>query len=469
MMTRTRRLGSLCCLILALCVLAMSLDRARAQGLKVGVQSDHHIVLRIAGSRVIGRVLMPQLLMGYLSDRGDSQVQVHPGQPPWDVVVSGVSASGGTEVIPIRFANADKAIADLRAGRVDLVMTLRALTANERRGVLVPKSGSACDFVTISLGKVGGAVLVNRRNPIRSLSGEQIAGIFSGRIRDWSEVGGPRGPIDVYIADHPDVDAVLFDVLGARSGTSGAAVAQSPFAPFAWPVRPARESALAHSVAADADGITFMLQPFPSTLKVLSVQSPTKVNYFPSADAISSGDYAFRAHLYLSGGLNRRAAALETFLHSLTLMRRNVAAILAGLEPPSVSLLAPRPRPGLPQVYQDAVANGLRISQTIHFSDPEGTVTPRLAKRLDRIARFLTRIGLTRGRARILAFTNPQPDAAQSMRRAFALGQIVKRELEKRGILGAEVYGFGDIMPLAPGNSQKLRTLNRRVEIWATP
>ncbi|MDE2464507.1 MAG: substrate-binding domain-containing protein [Alphaproteobacteria bacterium] len=443
--------------------------RARAQGVTAGVLSEHHTVLRIAGSRVIGRMLMPQLLMRYLSERGDSQVRVRPGQPPWDVVVSGVRASGGTEVIAVRFANADKAIAELRAGRVDLVMMLRALTASERAAVLAPKSEGAGDFVTVSLGKVGGAVLVNRRNPIRSLTGEQIAAIFSGRIRDWSQVGGPRGPIDVYIADHPDVDAVLFDTLGASAGTSGTAVARSPFPPFAWPVRPASESALAHSVEADAGGITFMLQPFPNTLKVLSVQAPTQVNYYPSPDAISSGDYAFRAHLYLSGVLNRRVSALETFLQSLTQTRRTVAAILAGLEPPCVSLLAQRPRPGLPQIYQDAVANGLRISQTIHFSDAAGTVTPRLAKRLDRIARFLSRIGLTRGRARLLAFTNPQGDPAQSARHAFALGQIVKRELERRGILGAEVYGFGDIMPLAPGVSTKLRTLNRRVEIWAVP
>ncbi|MGB0696654.1 MAG: substrate-binding domain-containing protein [Rhodospirillaceae bacterium] len=39
------------------------------------------------------------------------------------------------------------------------------------------------------------AAIVNAGNPVKELSKEQIAGIFTGKITDWSEVGGSAGPI----------------------------------------------------------------------------------------------------------------------------------------------------------------------------------------------------------------------------------------------------------------------------------
>lgn len=41
-------------------------------------------------------------------------------------------------------------------------------------------------------------VIINTSNPVANLTTEQIEGIFTGDIKDWSEVGGPAGPISVY-------------------------------------------------------------------------------------------------------------------------------------------------------------------------------------------------------------------------------------------------------------------------------
>ena len=42
------------------------------------------------------------------------------------------------------------------------------------------------------------AVIVNEANGITELTLEQVEGIFTGDIADWSEVGGKPGPISVY-------------------------------------------------------------------------------------------------------------------------------------------------------------------------------------------------------------------------------------------------------------------------------
>ena len=42
------------------------------------------------------------------------------------------------------------------------------------------------------------AVAVHPDNPVKSLSGEQIMDIYSGKVTDWKELGGEPGAIDLY-------------------------------------------------------------------------------------------------------------------------------------------------------------------------------------------------------------------------------------------------------------------------------
>ena len=42
----------------------------------------------------------------------------------------------------------------------------------------------------------GVAVAVHPDNPVKSLSGEQIMDIYSGKVTDWKELGGEPGAID---------------------------------------------------------------------------------------------------------------------------------------------------------------------------------------------------------------------------------------------------------------------------------
>jgi phosphate transport system substrate-binding protein len=41
-------------------------------------------------------------------------------------------------------------------------------------------------------------VLVNQSSPITNLTKAQVANIFTGQIKDWSEIGGNPGPISIY-------------------------------------------------------------------------------------------------------------------------------------------------------------------------------------------------------------------------------------------------------------------------------
>lgn len=51
-----------------------------------------------------------------------------------------------------------------------------------------------------TVGKSKLYIAVNKENPVKSLTGEQIRGIFSGKIQSWKEVGGNDEPIMVVVS-----------------------------------------------------------------------------------------------------------------------------------------------------------------------------------------------------------------------------------------------------------------------------
>lgn len=80
-----------------------------------------------------------------------------------------------------------KGIKALLEGKVTLAGASRSLEAEEKKQKLI---GHAIGYDAI-------AVFVNKKNPVSNLTKEQIKGIFTGRIKNWKEVGGKDAPINV--------------------------------------------------------------------------------------------------------------------------------------------------------------------------------------------------------------------------------------------------------------------------------
>jgi phosphate transport system substrate-binding protein len=69
-------------------------------------------------------------------------------------------------------------------GLADIGTCSRALKADE-----------AEQFTPTLIARDGVAIVVNPANPLNGLTTEQLRGLFSGRIRNWREVGGKDGPV----------------------------------------------------------------------------------------------------------------------------------------------------------------------------------------------------------------------------------------------------------------------------------
>jgi len=88
--------------------------------------------------------------------------------------------------ITVQSGGSSRGIADARAGEVDLGMASRALD---------PDEDTELDAHTIA--RDGIALIVHADNPVAGLDADEVVGIYTGTIEDWSGVGGDDGAIAV--------------------------------------------------------------------------------------------------------------------------------------------------------------------------------------------------------------------------------------------------------------------------------
>ena len=87
--------------------------------------------------------------------------------------------------IDVQTGGSSRGVADARAGRADIGMASRSLKQSES------------DLFSHTIALDGITIILNKNNPITSLSSEQIRAIYTGKIRNWNQVGGGDALITV--------------------------------------------------------------------------------------------------------------------------------------------------------------------------------------------------------------------------------------------------------------------------------
>ncbi|WAM31563.1 phosphate ABC transporter substrate-binding protein PstS family protein [Caldicellulosiruptor naganoensis] len=149
-------------------------------------------------------------------------------------------------------------------GIVDIGTSSRELTEDERKQL------AAKGWQEIKIAEDGIAVIVHKTNPVSNLSVEQIRDIFSGKIKNWKEVGGKNAPIVVVTREEGSGTRGAFEeiVMGKAKITDSAIVQPST-------------GAVKTTVSQDENAIGFIsLGVLDSTVKGVKVDGvePTEKN-----------------------------------------------------------------------------------------------------------------------------------------------------------------------------------------------
>jgi ABC-type phosphate transport system substrate-binding protein len=102
--------------------------------------------------------------------------------------------------------------------------------ADEEAALAVASLDPPPDWFATPLGFETIAVILHADNPIGSLSSPELAGLFSGRIQNWSEIGPGSGAVQPYIPLPSDEMCAQFAaaILGGEDFTTNAILAPSP-------------------------------------------------------------------------------------------------------------------------------------------------------------------------------------------------------------------------------------------------
>ncbi|WP_018970865.1 phosphate ABC transporter substrate-binding protein [Rubritalea marina] len=123
----------------------------------------------VKGSDTLGAKMVPQLAEKYKSEGNNVSFEI--------------AAEGSSTC----FTN-------LLAGTADFGMSSRSVKSSEKNKF----ASAGKDLVEHVAGVDMIAVIVNEANDVKELTKDQVKGIFTGTITDWSEVGGKAGKINAF-------------------------------------------------------------------------------------------------------------------------------------------------------------------------------------------------------------------------------------------------------------------------------
>jgi len=254
-------------------------------------QPVSRVALRIHGSNTIGKELVPALCEEFLKYQGATSVQRRQRQKEDETDIEGVlpNESADPLTFEVQAHGSKTAFEDLAAGRCEIGMASRQIKSDEAQQCALAGLGNmfspACEIV---VGLDGIAVFVNKSNPINALTKQQLADIFSGRVTDWSQVGGDPGPINLYAGDDK---SGTFDTF--KSLVLGAA----PLSPRS--LRYENSAKLSDEVAADPNGIGFAGMAFVRGSKPLAISEAGTGALLPTPFTVATKHYPLSRRLFL--------------------------------------------------------------------------------------------------------------------------------------------------------------------------
>jgi len=183
-------------------------------------------------------------------------------------------------------------LSSLISGSCDIAMSSRNI--KDKEIALAKQKGINPFEIRIALD--GLAVVTSPANPVGKLTLEQLAGIFTGRISNWKEVGGKDERIVILSREVNSGTHVYFKEHVLRNNNTNG---KEEFAPSALML--SSSQAIADEVAANPSAIGYYGMGYISSKqKTIAVARDDKAEYVePSIENVLSGKYPISRPLFL--------------------------------------------------------------------------------------------------------------------------------------------------------------------------
>jgi len=432
----------------------------------------------ISGSNTIGADIMPAMIESFAFDLGgDLEVEVVSAT---QVKYTILDASGEVyALITLNLGSSNDAFAALQSKEAVIGLSSRRVSDGERNRFLRAGRGDLTSPEREQILALGGlAIAVHPRNPIQTLSLDQISDIFAGNIRNWREVGGLDAPMNVYRRDGDTGATQVFDQLvmnPTRRLLSNTAFILD------------NNAGVTDAVSGDPNGIGITSVNEAQNSQILALRSVCGQVSSPSEFLIKTEEYPISRRMFLytaSGPIPDVATdfinyitsdAVQGVVEQAGFVNQNVANASLNDQGRRLAhaLIAERDRASL-ELLQEMVASLLdaeRLSLTFRFKS--GSVTPdnRAIVDIERLAEMVRNGEFNGKRLMIIGFADSIGAINENQRLSQARAESVRDVLVEA--VGADAgsvqftpFGYGKLSPIGCNETEDGRDTNRRVEIW---
>src|SRR5215467_2460282 len=411
--------------------------------------------LRLHGSNTIGARLAPALVEEFLRKQGATNVRTINGANPDEAIVSGVLPGDATPtVIDISSHGSSTGFADLLSGNADIGLSSRKINANEIRNLASfgDMTSPASEHI---LGLDGIAVIVNRDNPIDSLTKEQIAKLFSGEITSWDQIQGPHGEVNIYARDDK---SGTFDSFKALVLEDKQLVASAQ--------RFEDSIALSEAVARDRNGIGFIGLPYVRDAKAIAISEGNSSPLLPNSLTVGTEDYLLSRRLYLYTTSTSQNPWTKKFIEFALSSEGQRIVGESGFIAQTVKAESSAIAAKAPAEYKHLTERAERLSLNLRFRRGGKDLDNKARLDLDRVVNFITDLKFTGQNILLFGFADDGTGNDVNLELSKERAQLVAEQFKRRGLTPLVVTGFGDSIPVASSLTEEGKEKNRRVELW---
>jgi phosphate transport system substrate-binding protein len=209
------------------------------------------------------------------------------------------------KVVQITGGGSGTGIAALINGTTDVAQASRSMKDEERSKATAQRKSPLVE-TPIALDSL--AVFVNEANPVKELTIDQIAAIYTGKVKNWSEVGGPNAPLVLY----------------GRESSSGTydyfkehVLNKADFAPIVQTLQ--GTAAIINAVAKDKNGIGYGGIAYAKEVRAIGIRKEANgVAIVPSEATVADGTYPLSRKLFLYSFENSSQNAKDFIAYCLT-------------------------------------------------------------------------------------------------------------------------------------------------------
>ena len=441
---------------------------------------DYVARLSFSGAASMVNLLMPALVEGFALREGHGFRREDLDARHFEYLIFDRETGRDLGRFRFRATNSAEGFADLLANEADIALSLREIRPDEVQRAREAGMGdlrARGRFRILALDAL--VPIIPGTLPFDRISTGDLARVFAGQIRNWSELGGPDAPIGLHLRN---ADSGLVQVAIDRL------LAPMSLAISATAERHQSDPSLALSVVADPFGIGLASAAETGLARRLGLSGECGFALRATRQAVKTEDYPLTAPMFMYLPARRLPKLARDFLSYTQSMPAQLVVRRAGFvdqapETIPVAMQGERFANAISQAGDEVGLDELqrlvstlvgmqRLTTTFRFEAGSVRLDAQSVSNVEQLANRLEDGTYDGRRLVFVGFSDgegpAQANRSISLRRAETARQAVINAAVAADFSQVEllVEAFGEAMPMACDDSAWGRQVNRRVEVW---